>query len=243
MIAEHNTTREDPVSNVVFSAYRVDAADPDWYNTSMRNSPRGDRAMAVTQMQMETLEKQLIRTGQSYRDFLIAVEEFPQFRVEFIDGEIVITPAPVPYHQSISGNLYRVLDRHVYSRKLGQLFYAPVDVELAPQTRIVEPDIIFIAQDRVPDLVGEKRITGAPDLVIEILSPATARADRHVKLPLYAESGVAEYWIVDPDSKAVEVYTLDGETYRVAGIFVEGQRINAGRFAAAAIDADDIFER
>jgi len=173
--------------------------------------------MAIAPMQMETIEKQLIHSGQTYREFLIAVEEFPQFRVEFIDGEIVMTPASVPLHQSISGNLYRVLDRYIYGNKLGRLFYAPIDVELRPTSRILEPDIIFIAQDRIPELVGEKRITGAPDLVIEILSPATARADRHVKLPLYAESGVAEYWIIDPDSRAVEQLRSIRWTGRLTG--------------------------
>ena len=200
--------------------------------------------MAVALAEIETLEQQqLIRKGQNHRDFLIAVEEFPQFRVEFIDGEIVMTPAPVPFHQLISGNLYRILDRHIYDKKLGRLFYAPIDVELRPKTRVLEPDLIFIAQERVAELVGEKRITGAPDLVIEILSAATTRSDRHVKLPLYAESDVAEYWIVDPENLAVEVYTLDGATYRVAGIFVEDQQINVGRFGQAAIPVNDIFER
>jgi len=200
--------------------------------------------MVVALAEIERVEEQqLIRKGQSYRDFLIAVEEFSQFRVEFIDGEIVMTPAPVPFHQSISGNLYRLLDRHIYGEKLGRLFYAPIDVELRPKSRVLEPDLLFISQERVAELVGEKRITGAPDLVIEILSPATARADRHVKLPIYAESGVAEYWIVDPDSQAVEVYTLDGATYRVAGIFVEDQAINVGRFGQAAIPVNGIFER
>lgn len=190
-----------------------------------------------------TTEHLLIRTGQSYRDFLLAVEEYPQLRVEFIDGEIAMAPAPVPYHQSISGNLYRLLDRYIYAQRLGRLLYAAVDVELEPESRIVEPDLLFIAQERVTDLVGEKRITGAPDLIVEILSSATAHRDRHVKLPLYAASGVAEYWIVDPDSKAVEVYILDGDTYRVAGIFVENEQISIGRFAPAAIPINDIFER
>lgn len=188
-----------------------------------------------------TTEHLLIRKGQSYRDFLLAVEEYPHFRVEFIDGEIAMAPAPVPYHQSISGNLYRLLDRYVYAQRLGRLLYAPIDVELKREVRIVEPDLLFIAQERVAELVGEKRITGAPDLIVEILSPATAHRDRHVKLPLYATSGVAEYWIVDPDSKAVEVYILDGDTYRVAGIFVENGQIDVGRFAPAAITVDAIF--
>lgn len=199
--------------------------------------------MDVSTVEMTTIEKQWVRKGQSYRDFLLAVEEFPQFRVEFIQGEIVMTPAPAPYHQIVANNLLWILNQLARKEGLGKVLPAPVDVELMPQTRIVEPDILFITQERVPALVGERRITGAPDLVVEILSPATARTDRHVKLPLYAQSGVAEYWIVDPDGKAVEVYTLDGDSYRVAGIFVEGQAISAGRFAEAAIPIDEIFEQ
>jgi len=190
-----------------------------------------------------TTEHLLIRKGQSYRDFLLAVEEYPQFRVEFIDGEVAMAPAPVPYHQIIANNLSWVFNQYVRENKLGKVLPAPVDVELSAGARIVEPDFIFVAQTRVAALVGEKRITGAPDLIVEILSPATAHRDRHVKLPLYATSGVAEYWIVDPDSKAVEVYILDGDTYRVAGIFVENEQISTGRFAPAAIPVNNIFER
>lgn len=200
--------------------------------------------MTVALAEIERVEEQqLIRKGQNYRDFLITVEEFAQFRVELIDGEIVMTPAPVPFHQIIANNVGWLLNQLVRENRIGQVIAAPIDVELSPQTRIVEPDLLFIAQERVAELVGEKRITGAPDLVIEILSAATTRADRHVKLPIYAESSVAEYWIVDPDSQAVEVYTLDGKTYRVAGIFVEDQAINVGRFGQANISINSIFQR
>lgn len=199
--------------------------------------------MAVPTVEMATIEKQWVRSVQNYRDFLIAVEEFPQLRVELMDGEIVMTPAPAPYHQIVANNLLWILNQLTRQDRLGQVMAAPVDVELMPQARIVEPDILFIAQERVSALVGERRITGAPDLVVEILSPATTRTDRHVKLPLYAASGVAEYWIVDLEGQAVEVYTLDDEGYRVAGIFVEGQAISAGRFAEAAILIDEIFEQ
>jgi Uma2 family endonuclease len=153
-----------------------------------------------------------------------------------------MSPSPVPNHQRVLRNLFLLLDGFVSARQLGEILWAPLDVELAPQTRIVEPDLIFIAQERIGELVGEKQITGAPDLVVEILSPRTARTDRKVKLPLYARSGVSEYWIVDLDDRAVEIYLLDGETYRVGGIFFADDTITAGRFTEAQIVVDQLFE-
>lgn len=179
--------------------------------------------------------------GQSYPDFLTTVESHPDVRVELIDGNLIMTPAPTPRHQLVTTYLLLTLGQYVHTQGLGRVLTAPLDIELAPERQIVQPDLIFISQERVAALVGEKRITGAPDLLVEILSPATARLDRHVKLPLYAASGVAEYWIVDMAEQAVEVYTLDGATYRVAGIFLSGDTVNAGRFALAAIAVASLF--
>lgn len=180
--------------------------------------------------------------GTTYQQYLDAVEQYPNLRIEYLEGTLVMSPSPVPNHQRVLRELFKALNHFVSAHQLGELLWAPLDVELAPQSRIVEPDLIFIAQDRVAELVGAKQVTGAPDLIVEILSLATARIDRIVKLPLYARSGVAEYWIVDLEEQAVEVYLLDRETYRVAGIFLSGDTITVGCFANARIAVDQIFE-
>jgi Uma2 family endonuclease len=100
---------------------------------------------------------------------------------------------------------------------LGRVFAAPVDVELAPDT-VVQPDIVVILSANL-DRITPSRIIGAPDLVVEILSPGTAGYDRREKQDAYARSGVGEYWIVDPGAQTVELLTLDQGGYRSHGVF------------------------
>jgi Uma2 family endonuclease len=205
----------------------------------------GGIAMAVRQPEVSVnvqVSEQILLPGKTYEEYLVAVEHYSNLRVEYLGGAIIMSPSPVPLHQRISGNLFMLLNSYVKTRRLGEIFYAPLDVELSPEAHIAQPDLIFVAQDRVAELVGEKRILGAPDLLIEILSPSSARTDRMVKLPIYANFGVAEYWIVNQQEPAIEVYILDGETYRVAGLFQSGDTITAGRFAEAQIVVDQIFE-
>ena len=112
-------------------------------------------------------------------------------RYEILDGELEVSPAPAPRHQSVSLNLLRILDRHVEERGLGRLYYAPIDVILAPTT-IVQPDLLFIAAGRESIVTG-KAIEGPPDLMVEIISPWSGRRDRVAKATLYARYGVRHY--------------------------------------------------
>jgi len=176
----------------------------------------------------------------TYADYLKIVDKHPSKRVELLEGEVIMSPAPMPSHQIILRNLMRLLDKYVEANNLGDILFAPVGVRLAEKV-IVQPDLLFIPQAKISDLIGEQNIEGAPDLVVEILSPSTAHHDRHTKLLLYAQYRVAEYWIIDPDHKAVELYLLDGETYRVSGIYLTGDTVATGQFAAAKIQVDTIF--
>jgi Uma2 family endonuclease len=100
--------------------------------------------------------------------------------------------------------LSRLLANFVEDRRLGQVYHAPFDVTLAPQTR-VQPDIVFIARERL-HLVKETGLFGAPDLVVEILSESTWRVDKGEKLELYRRSGVQEYWIADSDQRTITAH-------------------------------------
>ncbi|MCG8449591.1 MAG: Uma2 family endonuclease [Pirellulales bacterium] len=127
--------------------------------------------------------------------------------VELIKGRLIVSPAPSFLHQTISLLLSQlVLDAARTGG--GRAAASPIDVILADHT-IVQPDLIYVAKER-RDIVGD-RINGPPDLVIEILSPSHVRRDRMDKLTLYAEFGVAEYWIVDPIEKQFDFLVLNDQ--------------------------------
>jgi Uma2 family endonuclease len=138
-------------------------------------------------------------------------------RYEIIAGVLYMTPAPGTGHQSVSARLVTFLVTHVEFAGLGRVFAAPVDVELAPDT-VVQPDIVVILSANL-DRITPSRIIGAPDLVVEILSPGTAGYDRREKQDAYARAGVGEYWIVDPGAQTVELLTLEQGGYRSHGVF------------------------
>jgi Uma2 family endonuclease len=132
-------------------------------------------------------------------------------RYELHEGEISMTPAPRPRHQQVVGNLYLIVAEHVRRLGLGEVFLSPIDVILAEIT-VVEPDLVYLDAARL-DRVSERGIEGPPTLVIEVLSPGTASADRGVKLQLSAKYGIPHYWIVDPDARVVETYRLADTGY------------------------------
>ncbi len=124
---------------------------------------------------------------------------------EAIDGELYVTPPPVLRHQWISINLTAALLRLLVEPGYGWLFSAPTGVEFPETEEGVQPDIIFISRDR-RELLTKPGVSGPPDLVIEIGSPSTAKRDRSIKKKLYKRQGVPQYWIVDPETDAVEVW-------------------------------------
>jgi Uma2 family endonuclease len=130
-------------------------------------------------------------------------------RYELIDGDLYMNPSPTVTHQVISKNLALLLDRHVSAARCGIVLYAPLDVVLGEgeERSVVQPDIFFVSNERAA-IVTDDEIVGAPDLVVEILSPRTAKRDVGIKKALYARSGVREYWIVDPQLESIEVVSL-----------------------------------
>jgi Uma2 family endonuclease len=138
-------------------------------------------------------------------------------RYEIIAGVLYMTPAPGIGHQSVSARMVTFLVTHVEFAGLGRVFAAPVDVELTPDT-VVQPDIVVVLSASL-HRITPSRIIGAPDLVVEILSPGTAGYDRREKQDAYARAGVGEYWIVDPGAQTVELLTLDQGRYRSHGVF------------------------
>lgn len=130
---------------------------------------------------------------------------------QLIEGELVMTPAPLTKHQRVSRNLELELFVWLKKNRIGEIFDAPTDVEL-DEKNIVQPDLVVIKRERA-DIIGEKRIVGAPDLIVEILSPDNAYNDLKRKFRLYERCGVMEYWIVDPEFETVEIYVNNAGKY------------------------------
>lgn len=131
-------------------------------------------------------------------------------RYEIIGGNLLLAAAPDYLHQDWSRKLFRIIDRFVSDKKLGEIFYAPFDVVLDPENT-VEPDLIFVSDGNI-GIIQPRAIFGAPDLLIEIILPSSVRRDRYDKKEIYARFGVKEYWIGDPANKSLEILTLkDGQ--------------------------------
>ena len=128
----------------------------------------------------------------------------------------------------------------VQGRGLGQHFAAPCDVVLS-NTDVVQPDLLFVAREREHVLRNGDNVRGAPDVVVEILSPATAARDRTFKRALYAKHGVKEYWLVDPDARTVTVLLLEGRGFAVAGVYGPGQDVISPTVRGFTLNPDEIF--
>ena len=126
-------------------------------------------------------------------------------RYEVIDGEVCVTPAPGPAHQKVAGNLYLALRAYVERHALGEILW---DVDLLfVSGQFLRPDMVFVPTAAL-DGVTDRGVEKAPGLVVEVLSPHSRSIDRVKKPPRYKDFGVPEYWVLDRDARAVEVYRL-----------------------------------
>ena len=146
-------------------------------------------------------------TKLNYEDYLELPEDGKRYQI--LDGELDVTPSPVPYHQIVSKELGHVLYEQLERKGAGILFYAPIDVVLAEHD-IVVPDIVFVREAR-RSIIGETHIAGAPDLIIEVLSKRTRMTDIKLKRDRYARAGVESYWIADPKRKTLTILRLERE--------------------------------
>lgn len=160
-------------------------------------------------------------------------------RYELIGGELVLVPAPRTIHQRISVKLFKILISYIDNNNLGELLYAPTDVLLTEKDK-PQPDIMFISKERL-DIITDNYIQGAPDLVIEILSPSTGKWDRVKKSRLYYAHGVKEYWIVDPDDMVIEVFTPGEKNWNLFQSYDAEEILLSPLLSGLEIQLKDIF--
>ncbi|MEE8169214.1 MAG: Uma2 family endonuclease [Phycisphaerae bacterium] len=145
----------------------------------------------------------------NYEDYCALPEDGRRY--EIIDGDLHVSPSPIRIHQVVVGKLFFLLNDYIKRKKLGHVFFAPFDVILGDND-IVQPDLIYVSRPHA-SMITEKNIQGAPDLLIEVLSPATANRDTRDKRNQYARRGVPFYWIVDPAKPSILELQLIDKAY------------------------------
>ena len=160
-------------------------------------------------------------------------------RYELIGGELTPMPSPKWLHQLLLTRLLMPLYVFTHDRGLGEVVPAPMDVVLS-DTDVVQPDVIFVSNERA-HIITEDNIRGAPDLLVEILSPSTSERDRTVKRDLYARHGVREYWLVDPHAKSVTALMLVENRFALSGVYGEGQTLTSPTLEGFSLDLDELF--
>jgi Uma2 family endonuclease len=179
-------------------------------------------------MSTATLPRPKAKRTWTYDEFAAASPE-SNLPTELWDGEIIMSAAPRPTHQRIAARAWRLLEDYVRTRKLGETFISPVDVVLGA-TKVVQPDVVFVANAQ-KSIVESTCIRGVPDLLVEVISEGTWRRDRVDKKALYEQFGVAEYWIIDPDSRLIEVFALAKGTYQLHARGVGAEKVGSKLFA------------
>jgi Uma2 family endonuclease len=155
----------------------------------------------------------------TYDDYV----RFPDdgLRHELIDGEHYVTPTPIRKHQAICANLLGMIWGYLRQHPVGRVFTAPFDVILS-EFDVVEPDLLFLNNERLAAITTSPWVKGAPSLVVEIGSPSTRKRDATIKRRLYERVGVDEYWIVDPELDTVDVHRLiEGRYQRTMQLSLE----------------------
>ncbi|WP_419802314.1 Uma2 family endonuclease [Mucilaginibacter sp.] len=159
---------------------------------------------------------------------------------QLINGDLIMSPAPTSYHQILSGRFYYLIQTYIEkTNNNGICLYSPIDVRLDEENTF-QPDLIYISAERKTELL-QNRIMGAPDLVIEILSPSTAYYDLKQKKDVYERFGVKEYLIIDPIKKDAEDYFLENEEFMLKQKEKQNGTITLSTLPGLQIDLQKLF--
>ncbi|QKY68641.1 Uma2 family endonuclease [Lentibacillus sp. CBA3610] len=180
----------------------------------------------------------------TYADYLALDDDVV---LEVINGEVInMSPPPTPKHQDVVDELtaefkmfLRDKECRAFSSPMDVCLFADEGTKAADIQNWVQPDLMVICDSTK---IKDNNIIGAPDLIVEVLSPSTARNDRWIKLKSYEEAGVKEYWIVDPYNMSVEVYIVDRHAFKQTKVFGKDDDLTGEIFTELKIDLKNIFK-
>ncbi|HEY3875434.1 MAG TPA: Uma2 family endonuclease [Candidatus Kapabacteria bacterium] len=159
---------------------------------------------------------------------------------QLIGGELIMSPSPTFFHQRIISRINQTLGTYVRNHGLGEIIVSPMDVHLT-EDDIYQPDALFIRADQLSGIAEDDRIHFVPDLAIEVLSPSTAYYDYSHKKTVYAERGVKEYWIVDPQDRTVEIMENENGIFSTVALFKETAMLESTMFPGFTMKVEEVF--
>lgn len=160
---------------------------------------------------------------------------------QLVEGEIIMAPSPSSFHQDIAGNVYVLLRQHVAKHRLGKVCIAPLDVYLS-DVNVFQPDVFFLSNASF-SLLRDDGVHGAPDLVVEIVSPSNGLLETRRKRPLYAQHGVKEEWLIEPTLQQIHRYDFAADVAKPVRIFDNDESFETPLLPGLAINATEVFRR
>lgn len=177
----------------------------------------------------------------TWREFLEMDLPDDGFIYELINGELMRRSSPNPPHQAAVIAFSTQLQLFVTGKKLGRAFTAPLDVFLGDLNGI-QPDIFFVSKDREFIIDNQNGIMGAPDLIVEVISPGYVRRDRVEKKEVYEQFAVREYWIIDPDHRTVEIFVMQNNAYILHAFLEKEGKATSTVLEGFEVDIQTLFE-
>ena len=173
-----------------------------------------------------------------YEDYLQLPDDGRRY--EIIKGVLYVADAPSYEHQYAVLKLGRYLDEFVEANHLGVIISAPFEVNLAEFSRPVQPDVLFLNNEQKPT-GALQNFEGAPSLLVEVISPGSIRIDRKTKFDTYEQAGVQEYWLVDPKTRSIEIYTLSNGEYALLGQYTGDEVVESKVLVGITLATKSVF--
>jgi len=174
----------------------------------------------------------------TYRDLRSTPDDGKRY--ELFEGNLIVSPVPTTSHQIAVANLFLLLSSFVRRENRGRVLSAPCDVFFSDAT-VVQPDLLFVGKDR-SSIVKEEYIEGAPDLVVEVVSPNSEERDRGYKFKLYAEQGVKEYWLADCQKRVLQIFGLTSSGFQLAGDFKDDEEVGSPMFPELRFHVSELWK-
>ena len=178
-----------------------------------------------------------VKPPYTYREYALLPDDGKRY--EIVDGDLYVSPAPTPFHQTVSRRLQFQLMSQLEITGRAYVFNAPIDLILDDET-VVQPDLVVVSMEQ-RDVISKRGIEGAASVVVEILSPSTSSNDRVLKRLAYARHRIPEYWIVDPTAGQVEAYRLEADGYVLRERLERTDTLTSQVFEDVSISLEPVF--